>query len=97
MTWQEQAKALFFIEKKTIKEVSQDIYKSERSIRQYLKTLPQYKKEREKRKTENREKRKTYQRQWDGENRKNRYNRIDAESLRREHDLAAIILSKEKY
>ena len=58
MTWQEQAKALFFIEKKTIKEVSQDIYKSERSIRQYLKTLPQYKKEREKekQKTEKREK-----------------------------------------
>ena len=95
MTWQEQAKALFFIEKKTIKEVSQDIYKSERSIRQYLKTLPQYKKEREKRKTENREKRKAYQRQWDRVNR--RYCMVNGESIKREHTIAAIILSKEKY
>ncbi len=95
--WQEQAKALFFMEKKSIREISIMLLKSEKSIYRYLKKLPEYKQEREKRKKANRQKRKAYQKQWDRKNRAERYTNISGESLKREHDLAAIILSREKY
>ncbi len=95
--WQEQAKALFFMEKKSIREISIMLLKSEKSIYRYLKKLPEYKQEKEKRKKANRQKRKAYQKQWDRQNRVERYTNINGESLKREHDLAAIILSREKY
>ncbi|NDO47035.1 hypothetical protein [Clostridium sp. MD294] len=95
--WQERAKALFFMEKKSIREISIMLLKSEKSIYRYLKKLPEYKQEKEKRKKENRQKRKAYQKQWDRQNRVEGYTNINGESLKREHDLAAIILSREKY
>ena len=95
--WQERAKALFFVEKKSIKEISIMLFKSEKSIYDYLKKIPEYKQEKEKRKKENKQKRKMYQKEWDRKNRSNRYSCINGESLKREHDLAAIILSREKY
>ncbi len=95
--WQERAKALFFMEKKSIREISIMLLKSEKSIYRYLKKLPEYKQEKEKRKKANRQKRKAYQKQWDRQNRVERYTNINGESLKREHDLAAIILSREKY
>ena len=95
--WQERAEALFFMEKKSIREISIMLLKSEKSIYRYLKKLPEYKQEKEKRKKANRQKRKAYQKQWDRQNRVERYTNINGESLKREHDLAAIILSREKY
>lgn len=97
--WQERAKALFFMEKKSIKEISRLLLKSEKTIQNYLKKLPEYKqeKEKEKRKKANRQNRKAYQKQWDRQNRVDRYTNISGESLKREHDVAAIILSREKY
>ena len=95
MTWQEQAKALFFIEKKTIKEIHNEIGKSEKSIGTYLKTLSKYAQEKERRKEENQKKRKAYKREWDRVNR--RYCMVNGESIKREHTIAAIILREEKY
>jgi len=95
--WQERAKALFFMEKKSIREISTIILKSERSVYSYFKNLPEYKKEKEKRKNTNKQKRKKYQRQWDRQNRGDRYTSISRESLKREHDVAAMILSAERY
>ena len=48
--WQEQAKALFFMEKKSIKEISRLLLKSEKTIQNYFKKLPEYQQEKEKRK-----------------------------------------------
>ena len=95
--WQERAKALFFMEQKSIKEISKMILKSEKSIRHYFKKIPEYKEEKEKRKKANRQKRKEYQKQWDRENRADRYHCINGESLKREHDVAAMILSAERH
>ena len=95
--WQERAKALFFMEKKSIKEISKLLLKSEKTIQNYFKKLPEYKQEKEKRKKANRQNRKAYQKQWDRQNRVDRYTNISGESLKREHDIAAIILSREKY
>lgn len=95
--WQERAKALFFMEKKSIRQISIMLFKSEKSIYDYLKRLPEYKQEKEKRKKANKQKRKEYQKQWDRENRADRYTSISGESLKREHDVAAMILSAERY
>ena len=52
--------------------------------------------EKEKRKIAGRAKRKEYKRQWDRDNR-SKSDTVTAESMRREHDVAAMILSHEKY
>ncbi|MEY8322216.1 hypothetical protein AAK894_14280 [Lachnospiraceae bacterium 46-61] len=95
--WQEQAKALFFMEKKSIQEISKIILKSKKSIYSYFKKLPEYKQEKENRKISNGKKRKEYQRQWDRQNRSDRYTNINEESMKREHDIAAMILSRERH
>ena len=95
--WQERAKALFFMEKKSIREISKMIFKSEKTIQNYFKKLPEYQQEKEKRKKANRQKRKEYQKQWDRQNRAERYTSISGESIRREHDIAAMILSAERH
>ena len=59
--------------------------------------MPEYKQEKEQRKKANRQKRKEYQKQWDRQNRADRYTNISGESIRREHDIAAMILSAERY
>ena len=95
--WQERAKALFFVEKKSIKEISIMLLKSKKSIYDYLKKLPEYQQEKEKRQKINRQNRKEYQKQWDRQNRADRYTSISGESIRREHDIAAMILSAERH
>ena len=95
--WQERAKALFFMEKKSIKEISRLLLKSEKTIQNYFKKLPEYQQEKEKRKKANRQNRKEYQKQWDRQNRAERYTSISGESIRREHDIAAMILSAERH
>ena len=95
--WQERARALFFMEKKSIREISKMLFKSEKTIQNYFKKLPEYKQEKEKRKKTNSQKRKAYQKQWDRQNRAERYTNISGESIRREHDVAAMILSAERH
>ena len=95
--WQERARALFFMEKKSIREISKMLFKSEKTIQNYFKKLPEYKQEKEKRKKANSQKRKAYQKQWDRKNRAERYTNISGESIRREHDVAAMILSAERH
>lgn len=96
--WKEAAESLFFHEKKSITEIAAEIGISRRSISDHLRTLPGYAAERQRRKAENAEKRRAYQQAWDRTHRSGgRYDAITGETMRREHDLAALILSREKY
>ncbi|OUQ56344.1 hypothetical protein B5E58_10880 [Tyzzerella sp. An114] len=97
MNWREQAEALFFIDKKSIKEISVEIGVSRKSISKYLNSLTTYNDERNYRKIINQKKRKEYKRNWDSENRANRYSVIDKDTIKREHIMAVSILSREKY
>ncbi len=94
LSWKEKAKALFFMEKMSIAEISKRIGISRKSITNYLKLQPNYRNERERRKSENQENRKKYIKQW---SKTKRYEVIDGETLKREHDLAAYILSRERH
>ena len=51
----------------------------------------------EKRSKDSELRRMEYKRNWDRKNRPNRYSVINGETIQREHDTAAMILSREKY
>lgn len=95
--WKQQAVFLFFVEKKSVVEISDSLKISRKTIGGYLNSLPGYRNERQRRKADNAIKRKEYQRIWDREQRSERYTRVDGDSLRREHELAVLTLSHEKY
>lgn len=94
--WRKKAEEMFFNDGLEINDIAALLDKSRRSIQGYLSTCTAYEHEKEKRSTAKREKRKEYKRQWDRDNR-HRYDAVSAESIRREHDVAAMILSHEKY
>ncbi len=95
MSWQEKAEDLFFSSGMGTGEISEYLGMSRQSVSAHLKNLPGYGAERERRKAVGRERRKEYKKQ------KNRQYRggmeVTGETLRREHDVAALILSREKY
>lgn len=95
--WKEQAKALFFIEKLKIGEISEITGISRKSVSRYIHSLSGYAEEAERRSKDSASKRKEYKRSWDRKNGPNRYSVIDGDTIRREHDVAAAILSREKY
>lgn len=93
--WRATSQERFFNGNKSIEEIAHETGISRQSISAYLKKQPGYKEERERRKAQNAAARKDYKRE------KNRQYRamgaVTAETIRREHDVAALILSREKY
>lgn len=93
--WKEKAGSLFFESGMGIGDIASYLGVSRQSVSGYLKNLSGYEAERERRKAAGRERRKEYKKQ------KNREYRscmeVTGETLRREHDVAALILSREKY
>lgn len=95
MEWREKAGSLFFESGMRIGDIAAYLGVSRQSVSGYLKNLSGYEAERQRRKAAGREQRKEYKKQ------KNREYRscmeVTGETLRREHDVAALILSREKY
>ena len=97
--WKEQAEALFFVDHLSIKEIAAIVKKNRRYVSEAIKasTTYNYQKEYDWRKEQSKEKRKEYQREWDRKNRSPSMGEVTAETIRREHDIAAAVLSHEKY
>lgn len=97
--WREQAEALFFVEHLSIKDISAIVRKNRRYVSEAIKASEayDYKSEYAWRKEQSRAKRKEYKREWDRKNRSPSMGTVTAETLRREHDIAAKVLSYEKY
>lgn len=93
--WRTEVREQFFEGGKSIEEIAKATGVSRQSISAYLKKLPDYQKERERRKAQNAAARKEYKREKNREYRA--MGAITAETIRREHDVAAVILSREKY
>ncbi len=95
MDWKEKAADLYFKSRMGISEIAAYLDISRQSVSGYLKHLPGYGAERDRRKAANSNRRKEYKKE------KNRQYRacmaVTGETLRREHDVAALILSREKY
>lgn len=94
--WEECAEKCYFESHMSIQSIAAYINVSRQSISAYLKKLPDYQKEKESRKAANAEKRKEYKRMKNREYRA-AMGAVTQETMRREHDVAALILSREKY
>lgn len=73
------------------------VEKSRQSVSAYLKTLPGYREEKERRKAANAAKRRAYKTEKQKKYRASGMMAVTGETLRREHDLAALELSREIY
>lgn len=96
-SWKKEAEKLFFDEKRSINEISKLTGISRQSISGFLNTHEGYVKERERRKAENAKKRKVYKREKNRQYREDFKSAVTAETIRREHELAVMLLSHEKY
>ncbi len=94
--WKTAAEESFFRDHKSIQEISEETGISRQSISAYLKALPGYRKERERRKTENAARRKDYKTQWNREHRMAYAMKVTPETMKREHEIAAMLLSHER-
>ena len=96
-TWKKKTEKLFFEEKKSIKEIAELTGISRQSISGHLKLHPDYQKERAERKARNAANRKEYKREKNRQYREDYKNTVTAETMKREHELAVMLLSHEKY
>lgn len=96
--WRKQAENLYFDNGQTIVQISKQLNVSAVSLSKHFNTLPQYTTEKNRRIEENRANRKMYSKEHKRASRqKSRYNIICSETMRREQELAAIVLSKERF
>ncbi len=97
--WQKEAERYFFRHHLKMGEIAELTGISRQSISEHLKGCPDYEKEKKYRKAENKSRRREYKTQKQRAYREEASVAIQVtgESLRREHDIAAMILSREKY
>ena len=95
--WKGRAEALFFVEKKSIVDIENEIGVSRKSISAHLRPCPEYEMERNRRKVANAANRTEHKRDWDRKNRPFSPGPVTQDTIRREHEMAVAILSREKY
>lgn len=96
--WRQKAENMCFVDGKSIVQISALLGVSTVSLSKYLNSLPQYAAEKNRRKEENKAKRKEYSRNHKRETRKKSpFDYICGLSLKREHETAVKILSKERF
>lgn len=96
MDWKVQA-ARYFFDGLSVDDVAALVGKSRQSVSAYLKTFPGYREEKERRKAANAKKRREYKTGKQRAYRASGMMAVTAETMRREHDLAALELSREIY
>lgn len=94
--WRLQAEALYFQEHLRLQEVCRLVGKTRKYVTAHLQACEGYEAEQEWRRVESAKKRREYQRQWDRDNRAYSSS-VTADTMRREHDMAALELSREIY
>lgn len=95
--WREQVTALFYEDRNSISEIQNITGISRKSISAHLRTTAGYEEERKRRREKKAEMRKQYKRDWDRDHRSARYSSVTSETIKREHEVAVMILSHEKY
>ena len=90
--WRERAKALFLVEKLTIAQIADIVDVHRNTVTKYLHSLPEYEEAMMDRKFESHLKR-----NWQRAKRNTISAKVDADTLKRDHDTAAAELSREKY
>ena len=98
LKWKPEAERLFFSLGKSIVDISAKLHVSRASVTNHLRKLPSFNDERNRRKALNKQNRKLLDKERKQAMRQEeRYSKVTGESLAREHNMAAVILSKEKH
>lgn len=97
--WKKEAEKYYFVHHLKMGEIAELTGVSRQSISEHLKGRPGYREETERRKAANRSRRREYKTKKQRAYREEAsiVMKVTGESLRREHDIAAMILSREKY
>ncbi len=95
MAWQSQAREMYLESGMRIGEIAAYLEVSRQSMSVYIRSLPEYEEARERRKAAGALQRKEYKRRKNQQYRS--HEAVTGETMRREHDVAAMILSREKY
>lgn len=96
-TWKDLAWSYYFESHMSINDITLVTGVSRQSISAYLKSCENFVAEKQNRKNKNYEKRKIYKRQKNREYQSAARMPVTAQSMKREHDLAALELSREMY
>lgn len=97
MGWKEEASQMFFQGGAAVGDISSATGVSRQSVSAYLKQQPGYGAEKQRRKENNALRRREYKAAKNREYRSAARDGVTAETMKREHDMAAAILSREKY
>ncbi|MCM1057719.1 MAG: hypothetical protein NC517_08940 [Firmicutes bacterium] len=97
MDWKEDSLKMFFQGGRSINEITEATGVSRQSISAFLGRQPGYVEERQRRKAANAVRRREYKREKNREYRSSQMGGVTAETMKREHDVAAAILSRERY
>lgn len=95
MPWKPQAREMYLESEMRIGEIAAYLNVSRQSVSGYIKSLPEYEEARERRRAAGALRRKEYKRKKSQQYRS--HEAVTGETMRREHDVAAMILSREKY
>lgn len=95
MPWKERAREMYFESGMKVGDIAAYLSVSRQAVSGYISSLPGYRPERERRRQAGAARRKEYKRKKNQEYR--HQDSITGETLRKEHDVAALILSREKY
>lgn len=95
MPWKERAREMYFESGMRVGDIAVYLDVSRQAVSGYITPLPGYQTERERRRQTGATKRKEYKRRKNQEYR--HQDRVTGETMRKEHDMAALILSREKY
>ena len=94
--WKKEACRLYFEEGLGVGETAARVGMSRQSVSACLKACPGFGEEKERRKAGNKIKRKAYKKEKNREYRNNYRMQVTQETMRREHDIAAMLLSHER-
>lgn len=97
MAWKEEASRMFFQGSAAVGDISAATGVSRQSVSAFLKQQPGYRAEKQRRKEVNAIRRREYKAAKNREYRSAARDEVTAETMKREHDMAAAILSREKY
>lgn len=95
MSWKERAREMYFESGMRVGDIAVYLDVSRQAVSGYITSLPEYESERDRRRQAGSVQRKEYKRRKNKEYR--HQDSITSETLRKEHDMAALILSREKY
>ena len=95
MPWKERAREMYFESGMRVGDIAVYLDVSRQAVSGYITSLPGYQTERERRRQRGATKRKEDKRRKNQEYR--HQDRVTGETMRKEHDMAALILSREKY